>query len=120
MEVGWLSNFLYALLGSVRAVAQSISHEVSMSLILISCLLLVARVNLVRLLQYQCSHRTPFDTAEQWSELVSGFNVKYGAAGFALLFMAECKNILFMRFLSTVVDVSYLFTPPKCWPCAKI
>nr|YP_008994361.1 NADH dehydrogenase subunit 1 [Cistopus taiwanicus]AGS15334.1 NADH dehydrogenase subunit 1 [Cistopus taiwanicus] len=121
MGAGWFSNSKYALLGSVRAVAQSISYEVSMSLILMSCLLLVGSINMVSLLKYQyiCwiffinffmfmmwvvsmiaeTHRAPFDFAEGESELVSGFNVEYGAVGFALLFMAEYGNILFMSFL---------------------
>nr|YP_010583805.1 NADH dehydrogenase subunit 1 [Pteroctopus tetracirrhus]UXN84001.1 NADH dehydrogenase subunit 1 [Pteroctopus tetracirrhus] len=122
MGAGWFSNSKYALLGSVRAVAQSISYEVSMSLILMSCLLMVGSLNLVNLIKYQnlCwvffinffmfmmwivssiaeTHRAPFDFAEGESELVSGFNVEYGAVGFALLFMAEYGNILFMSFLS--------------------
>nr|YP_010583792.1 NADH dehydrogenase subunit 1 [Octopus salutii]UXN83988.1 NADH dehydrogenase subunit 1 [Octopus salutii] len=125
MGAGWFSNSKYALLGSVRAVAQSISYEVSMSLILMSCLLLVGSINLVSLLKYQyiCwiffvnffmfmmwvvssiaeTHRAPFDFAEGESELVSGFNVEYGAVGFALLFMAEYGNILFMSFLCSVL-----------------
>nr|AWX90721.1 NADH dehydrogenase subunit 1 [Amphioctopus fangsiao] len=125
MGAGWFSNSKYALLGSVRAVAQSISYEVSMSLILMSCLLLVGSINLINLLKYQCiywvffinffmfmmwvvsmvaeTHRAPFDFAEGESELVSGFNVEYGAVGFALLFMAEYGNILFMSFLYSVM-----------------
>nr|YP_009443398.1 NADH dehydrogenase subunit 1 [Amphioctopus marginatus]ATR80182.1 NADH dehydrogenase subunit 1 [Amphioctopus marginatus] len=125
MGAGWFSNSKYALLGSVRAVAQSISYEVSMSLILMSCLLLVGSINLINLFKYQfvCwvffvnffmfmmwvvsmiaeTHRAPFDFAEGESELVSGFNVEYGAVGFALLFMAEYGNILFMSFLCSVM-----------------
>nr|YP_010577091.1 NADH dehydrogenase subunit 1 [Japetella diaphana]UZN92537.1 NADH dehydrogenase subunit 1 [Japetella diaphana] len=123
MGAGWFSNSKYALLGSVRAVAQSISYEVSMSLILMSCLLMIGSMNLMELLKYQnfcwvlfinffmfnmwvvsCvaeTHRAPFDFAEGESELVSGFNVEYSSMGFALLFMAEYANILFMSFLSS-------------------
>nr|WAP91525.1 NADH dehydrogenase subunit 1 [Opisthoteuthis sp.] len=121
MGAGWFSNSKYALLGSIRAVAQSISYEVSMSLILMSCLVMMGSVNLVMLMKYQTpfwlvlinffmflmwfvssvaeTHRAPFDFAEGESELVSGFNVEYGSAGFALLFMAEYSNILFMSML---------------------
>nr|AKC35097.1 NADH dehydrogenase subunit 1 [Sepioteuthis lessoniana] len=121
MGAGWFSNSKYALLGSVRAVAQSISYEVSMSLILMSCLLLVGSMSLSMIMKYQffvwvgfvnffmmlmwfvsCvaeTHRAPFDFAEGESELVSGFNTEYGGVGFALLFMAEYGNILFMSVL---------------------
>jgi NADH-ubiquinone oxidoreductase chain 1 len=46
------------------------------------------------------TNRTPFDFAEGESELVSGFNVEYGAGGFALIFMAEYASILFLRLLT--------------------
>nr|WAP91512.1 NADH dehydrogenase subunit 1 [Grimpoteuthis sp.] len=121
MGAGWFSNSKYALLGAIRAVAQSISYEVSMSLILMSCLTMMGSLNMVMLLKYQSmvwlvfinffmflmwfvssiaeTHRAPFDFAEGESELVSGFNIEYGAVGFALLFMAEYSNILFMSVL---------------------
>lgn len=118
---GWFSNSKYALLGSVRAVAQRISYEVSISLILISCLILVGSISLRVVINYQLfiwvvfinffiiiiwfvscvaeTHRAPFDFAEGESELVSGFNIEYGGIGFAILFIAEYRNILFIRVL---------------------
>jgi NADH-ubiquinone oxidoreductase chain 1 len=39
------------------------------------------------------TNRTPFDFAEGESELVSGFNIEYGAGGFALIFLAEYAQI---------------------------
>ena len=47
------------------------------------------------------SNRTPFDFAEGESELVSGFNVEYGAGGFALIFIAEYGIILFLAGVTT-------------------
>lgn len=118
---GWFSNSKYALLGSVRAVAQRISYEVRMSLILLSCLVLGGRLSLRLIMKYQVfvwiffvnffimliwfvscvaeTHRAPFDFAEGESELVSGFNVEYGGVGFAVLFIAEYSNILFISVL---------------------
>lgn len=131
---GWFSNSKYALLGSVRAVAQRISYEVSLSLILLSCLILVGGLSISITIKYQfyvwvvfinffilliwfvsCvaeTHRAPFDFAEGESELVSGFNVEYGGVGFAILFIAEYRNILFIRVLLISLfcgGVLYLF-----------
>ncbi|XP_046994496.1 NADH-ubiquinone oxidoreductase chain 1-like [Schistocerca americana] len=45
------------------------------------------------------TNRTPFDFAEGESELVSGFNIEYGASGFTLIFLSEYTIIVFMRML---------------------
>nr|ALO77353.1 NADH deshydrogenase subunit 1 [Anthaxia sp. ANT01] len=121
MLAGWSSNSIYSLLGSLRSIAQTISYEVSLALILLSFLILVSSLNLLDFMKYQyyfwlmfiCmpltmiwfvsalaeTNRTPFDFAEGESELVSGFNVEYSAGGFALIFLAEYSNILFMSML---------------------
>nr|YP_009564653.1 NADH dehydrogenase subunit 1 [Hoplasoma unicolor]QAY81950.1 NADH dehydrogenase subunit 1 [Hoplasoma unicolor] len=123
MLAGWSSNSNYALLGSLRSVAQTISYEVSLALILMSYLYLILSFNLLDLLKYQeyiwflylmfplClmwlvsslaeTNRTPFDFAEGESELVSGFNVEYSSGGFAMIFLAEYSSILFMSMLSS-------------------
>nr|YP_009648776.1 NADH dehydrogenase subunit 1 [Pseudohelice subquadrata]QCZ36094.1 NADH dehydrogenase subunit 1 [Pseudohelice subquadrata] len=124
MVAGWSSNCKYSLLGSLRAVAQTISYEVSLALILLSFVMLVGGFNLELFNKYQnyfwfvliglplsmvwfssClaeTNRTPFDFAEGESELVSGFNTEYGAGGFALIFMAEYASILFMSVLFVI------------------
>nr|YP_010146033.1 NADH dehydrogenase subunit 1 [Amphinemura bulla]QQO80920.1 NADH dehydrogenase subunit 1 [Amphinemura bulla] len=121
MIAGWASNSNYALLGGLRAVAQTISYEVSLALILLSFVFLIMGYSVVGLTQYQetiwflflafplalswfasClaeTNRTPFDFAEGESELVSGFNVEYSSGGFALIFLAEYASILFMSML---------------------
>nr|YP_010354126.1 NADH dehydrogenase subunit 1 [Gunda ochracea]UOG84772.1 NADH dehydrogenase subunit 1 [Gunda ochracea] len=121
MIAGWSSNSNYALLGGLRSVAQTISYEVSMALILMSVILMIMNFNLVYLSKYQeiiwffffmiplgmClfssllaeTNRTPFDFAEGESELVSGFNIEYSSGGFALIFLAEYSSILFMSML---------------------
>nr|CAH59836.1 NADH dehydrogenase subunit 1 [Zygaena cambysea cambysea] len=118
MIAGWSSNSNYALLGGLRSVAQTISYEVSLVLIMMSSIIFVMDFNLVLFNEYQniiwfiflmiplslCwfssslaeTNRTPFDFAEGESELVSGFNVEYSSGGFALIFMAEYSSILFM------------------------
>nr|CAH59804.1 NADH dehydrogenase subunit 1 [Zygaena felix boursini] len=118
MIAGWSSNSNYALLGGLRSVAQTISYEVSLVLIMMSSIIFVMDFNLMMFSEYQniiwffflmiplslCwfssslaeTNRTPFDFAEGESELVSGFNVEYSSGGFALIFMAEYSSILFM------------------------
>nr|YP_010034211.1 NADH dehydrogenase subunit 1 [Agelasta perplexa]QOW83750.1 NADH dehydrogenase subunit 1 [Agelasta perplexa] len=118
MMAGWSSNSNYSLLGSLRSVAQTISYEVSLSLILLSFLFMILSLNLLDLMKYQkyiwflfmmiplCfmwlvsslaeTNRTPFDFAEGESELVSGFNVEYSSGGFAMIFLAEYASILLM------------------------
>nr|AUJ22879.1 NADH dehydrogenase subunit 1 [Apocephalus antennatus] len=121
MVAGWASNSNYALLGGLRAVAQTISYEVSLALVLLSFIFLIGNFNMLNFLVYQkyswfllmmlpiglvwfssClaeTNRTPFDFAEGESELVSGFNVEYSSGGFALIFLAEYASILFMSML---------------------
>nr|WCL18770.1 NADH dehydrogenase subunit 1 [Raymondia sp. A GC-2023a] len=118
MIAGWSSNSNYALLGSLRAVAQSISYEVSLVLILMSFIFLIEGYNMLMFTKLQVymwfilmmfpfsmvwfcislaeTNRTPFDFAEGESELVSGFNIEYSSSGFALIFLAEYSMILFM------------------------
>lgn len=132
---GWSSNSNYALLGGLRAVAQTISYEVSLALILLSFVILIGSYNIVDFYYYQqyiwffvflvplgliwfasClaeTNRTPFDFAEGESELVSGFNVEYRRGGFALIFLAEYSRILFMSILFSIIflggDIFRLF-----------
>lgn len=55
------------------------------------------------------TNRTPFDFAEGESELVSGFNIEYGAGGFALIFLAEYARILFIRMLFSLLFLGSFF-----------
>nr|QWY26005.1 NADH dehydrogenase subunit 1 [Morphostenophanes yunnanus] len=125
MMAGWSSNSSYSLLGGLRAVAQTISYEVSLSLILMSYILLVLSFNLLDFVVFQAyvwfiflclplsvmwiisslaeTNRTPFDFAEGESELVSGFNVEYSSGGFAMIFLAEYSSILFMSMVSVLL-----------------
>nr|YP_010626089.1 NADH dehydrogenase subunit 1 [Fibla maclachlani]WBK02900.1 NADH dehydrogenase subunit 1 [Fibla maclachlani] len=125
MIAGWSSNSMYALLGGLRSIAQTISYEISLVLILMSFILLMLSFNLLDFYKYQYfgwmllisfplmliwlstmlaeTNRTPFDFAEGESELVSGFNVEYSSGGFALIFLAEYLSILFMSMLFVVI-----------------
>nr|ANJ70564.1 NADH dehydrogenase subunit 1 [Nalassus laevioctostriatus] len=125
MMAGWSSNSSYSLLGGLRSVAQTISYEVSLALILMSFIFLVLSLNLLDFMNFQnyiwfiflcfplClmwvvsslaeTNRTPFDFAEGESELVSGFNVEYSSGSFAMIFLAEYASILFMSMICVML-----------------
>nr|QHN90718.1 NADH dehydrogenase subunit 1 [Liobagrus somjinensis] len=122
---GWASNSKYALIGALRAVAQTISYEVSLGLILLSIIIFTGGFTLQMFNTTQEAiwlllpawplaamwyistlaetNRAPFDLTEGESELVSGFNVEYAGGPFALFFLAEYANILLMNTLSTIL-----------------
>nr|ARH02768.1 NADH dehydrogenase subunit 1 [Callosciurus notatus]QKN18950.1 NADH dehydrogenase subunit 1 [Callosciurus notatus] len=130
---GWASNSKYALIGALRAVAQTISYEVTLAIILLSVLLMNGSFTLSTLITTQESiwlllptwplammwfistlaetNRAPFDLAEGESELVSGFNVEYAAGPFALFFVAEYTNIIMMNALTTTLFLGALLNP---------
>nr|YP_009108273.1 NADH dehydrogenase subunit 1 [Elaphe davidi]AIU94298.1 NADH dehydrogenase subunit 1 [Elaphe davidi] len=122
---GWSSNSKYPLMGAMRAVAQIISYEVTLGLIIISMAIMSGGYSLTLFMETQEhvwlllsswplammwftstlaeTNRSPFDLTEGESELVSGFNVEFSAGPFALLFLAEYTNILLMNTLSTMM-----------------
>nr|WNH21062.1 NADH dehydrogenase subunit 1 [Gymnothorax fuscomaculatus] len=130
---GWASNSKYALIGALRAVAQTISYEVSLGLILLSVIILAGGFNLAMFNSAQEAvwllapawplaamwyvstlaetNRAPFDLTEGESELVSGFNVEYAGGPFALFFLAEYSNILLMNTLSTILFLGAAHNP---------
>jgi NADH:ubiquinone oxidoreductase subunit H len=108
---GWASNSRYAMLGSLRSTAQMVSYEVSIGLIIQTCLIVVGSINLTDILEFQTyiwlvvplfpsfvlffisslaeTNRPPFDLPEAEAELVSGYNVEYSAVTFALFFIGD-------------------------------
>nr|YP_001165456.2 NADH dehydrogenase subunit 1 [Odorrana tormota] len=122
---GWASNSKYALIGALRAVAQAISYEVTLALIILCSIFLTGGFSLstfslsqqyvylilplwpLALMWFVSTlaetNRAPFDLTEGESELVSGFNVEYAGGPFALFFLAEYANILMMNTLSVIM-----------------
>lgn len=132
LTAGWTSNSKYALLGSLRGVAQTISYEVRIALIFISILLFSSDLNthsIILSLFYNPivvkpalfliwmttslaeTNRAPFDFVEGERELVSGFNTEYARNPFALIFIAEYLNILFISILTALILTNRLINP---------
>ena len=126
---GWASNSKYALIGALRAVAQTVSYEVCLALILLFYLCLTRSISIILLIEnnriwnkiiiltpiigiwlISClaeTNRTPFDFAEGESELVSGFNIEYGRLGFALIFIAEYARIFLIGLIFSFLFITY-------------
>nr|AXI98648.1 NADH dehydrogenase subunit 1 [Pseudoniphargus morenoi] len=124
LGMGWASNCKYSMLGSLRSVAQMVSYEISLAMIILSLVWLSGGFNLsdvvfnqvyiwnlfvffpLSLIWFASSlaetNRSPYDFSEGESELVSGFNTEYSAGGFVLIFMSEYANILFMGLLFVI------------------
>ncbi|MCX6055799.1 MAG: NADH-quinone oxidoreductase subunit NuoH [Chloroflexi bacterium] len=107
---GFGSNNKYALLGAFRAVAQLISYEVPMVIVLLIPVMFSGSMSLNEIVQAQKipfivfapvagviffisslaeNGRAPFDLIEADSELVAGFNIEYSGLKFGMFFVAD-------------------------------
>jgi len=118
---GWSSNSKWSFLGSLRSAGQMISYEVSLGLIILSVLICSGSLNFNEIVESQRNvwyifplfplsvmffisglaetNRAPFDLPEAEAELVSGYSTEYSAMGFALFFLGEYGNMIFMSCL---------------------
>nr|YP_009660727.1 NADH dehydrogenase subunit 1 [Loxosceles similis]QCS26180.1 NADH dehydrogenase subunit 1 [Loxosceles similis] len=122
--IGWASNSKFSNLGSIRSVAQMISYEVNLFLILLSIIMIMHSYNINNPLMMSMTwilpgttiifllwsisclaevNRSPFDFAEGESELVSGFNIEYMGALFALIFLAEYTGMIILSIMTAVL-----------------
>jgi len=140
---GWASNSRYALLGAMRSAAQMISYELAIGMALVCVLVLAGSLNLTAIVDAQAgskglfdwfwlpllpmfvvywisgvaeTNRLPFDVAEGESEIVAGFHVEYAGAAFAIFFLAEYANMIFISFLAAVMFMGGWLSPfPASW-----
>lgn len=115
---GWSSNSKYAFLGCCRSVAQMISYEQPMGLIVQAACMIANSLNWNAQIQTQefgiflfplwpqfiiwivcClaeQNRAPFDQPEAEAEQVAGYNVEYASMGFAQFFIREYRSMIMM------------------------
>ncbi len=123
---GWASGSKYALMGSLRAMAQMMSYELPLVLSLLGVLMFARSLSLRQIVEVQGQTgyfiffqplafviyliagvaetvRTPFDMPEAEGELVAGFHVEYSGINFALFFLAEYANMFMVSIIATVL-----------------
>jgi len=141
---GWASNNKYAMLGGMRAAAQTISYEVFMGLSLLGVVILADSFDLNVIIRAQQdlwfivpqfvgfvifviagiaeSHRLPFDLPEAETELTAGFHTEYSGLKFALFFLGEYLGLTLISMMTTVLFLGGWhgpWLPPLVWFALK-
>jgi len=126
LGAGWTRNRKYSMLGAIRAVAQTISYEVRITIIVLRSVMFILwdisqekqvsamSWSLITFLIFRVrvlaeANRSPFDFAEGERELVRGFNTEYRSVLFVMVFLAEYIAIIFMSSLSGALFISTTF-----------
>jgi NADH-quinone oxidoreductase subunit H len=142
---GWASNSKYALLGSIRGLAQLISYELSMGLSLVPTVMLARSFKLSDIVNAQADgwfilyqplafviflisivaecKRIPFDLPEAEGELVAGFHSEYSGMRFGLFFVGEYINIIVLGGLAATFFLGGWhgpLLPPIVWFSLKV
>ena len=142
---GWSSNNKYALLGSMRAVAQNISYEIPLILSTMGIVLIAQTMKMTELVSLQShlwfvvsqplafliffcaslaeANRAPFDIPEAESELVAGFHTEYSGMRFALFFLGEYTAIFVSSAIAATIFLGGWqgpFLPGPVWFVLKI
>lgn len=130
--IGWSSNSIYSLIGSIRVIAQILSYEVRFIIIILILIILRESYSFLDFIKWQVYYwylfiliplflvffirvlaelnRRPIDFVEGESELVSGFNIEYFSGGFALIFIAEYGMIIFFRYLILLIFTNLIYS----------
>lgn len=140
----YASSNKYALLGGLRAAAQTVSYEVFMGLSLMGVVMLAGSFNLRDIVLAQQdgwfilpqmlgfsiflvagiaeSHRLPFDLPEAEQELTAGFHTEYSGMKFGLFFVGEYLSIILISALITTLFLGGWmgpWLPPLAWFLVK-
>jgi NADH-quinone oxidoreductase subunit H len=124
---GYASNSKFPLLAGLRASAQLISYEITVTMMLVSVAVMAGTLSLVGIVQAQYdarlwyafvqpvafvilfigglaeTNRAPFDLPEAEQELTGGFHTEYSGMRFALFFLAEYANMIIVSAVATTI-----------------
>jgi NADH-quinone oxidoreductase subunit H len=132
LVAGWASNNKFSMLGALRACAQMVSYELSLTTAIVAMIFLYGSNDIHTIVAEQTgywfgflpkwgffvqpvaavlflvgifaeSNRLPFDLAEGESELVAGYHIEYSSIKFAIFFMAEYVHMLVLSGLFIIL-----------------
>ncbi|HNC04429.1 MAG TPA: NADH-quinone oxidoreductase subunit NuoH [Agitococcus sp.] len=125
MFAAWSSNNKYALLGGLRAAAQTLSYEVFMGIALMGVVAQAGSFNLREIVEAQrdmwnifpqflgfctfllagiaVTHRHPFDQPEAEQELADGYHIEYSGMKWGMFFVGEYIGVVMVSSLLTTL-----------------
>jgi NAD(P)H-quinone oxidoreductase subunit 1 len=125
---GYSSNNKYALIGGLRAAAQSISYEIPLALSVLAIVMMSNSLSTIDIVNQQADHgilgwniwrqpvgfiifwisalaeteRLPFDLPEAEEELVAGYQTEYTGMKFALFYLGSYVNLILSALLFAI------------------
>lgn len=129
LMAGYSSNNKYALLGGLRAAAQSISYEIPLALSVLAIAMMSNSLSTLDIVNQQAGYgilgwniwrqpvgfiifwiaalaeceRLPFDLPEAEEELVAGYQTEYAGMKFALFYLSSYINLVLSALLVAVL-----------------
>jgi NADH-quinone oxidoreductase subunit H len=141
---GWGSGNKYALISSLRVVAQMVSYELPIVLSLLGVVLMVGSLSMNEIVAAQTIpffllqplgfviffigalaelNRSPFDLLEADSEIVAGYHIEYSGMKFAMFYMGEYGHAAAYSAIITTLFLSGWMgplLPPIIWFLIKL
>ena len=129
LMAGYASNNKYALLGGLRAAAQSISYEIPLALSVLAIVMMSNSLSTIDIVEQQSGYgilgwnvwrqpvgfvifwiaalaeceRLPFDLPEAEEELVAGYQTEYAGMKFGLFYLGSYVNLVLSALLVAVL-----------------
>lgn len=129
LMAGYASNNKYALLGGLRAAAQSISYEIPLALAVLAIVMMSNSLSTIDIVQQQSGYgilgwniwrqpvgflifwiaalaeceRLPFDLPEAEEELVAGYQTEYAGMKFGLFYVGSYVNLVLSALLVAIL-----------------